>query len=93
MKNLFCSLLTICSFTLLAQENTYSFNQKLVYDYNVSDELTDMYPIDDVLENKLSIYIGNESLLGHSDNDFLFEGFNSSAFLITKEYYYDVRLN
>ncbi|QTV06157.1 hypothetical protein [Faecalibacter bovis] len=93
MKNLFCSLLTLCSFTLLAQENTYTFNQKLVYDFNVSDELSAMYPIDDVLENKLSIYIGNESLLGHSDNDFLFEGFNSSAFLITKDHYYDVKLN
>lgn len=93
MKKLFCSIITLCSLTLLAQEKTHSFDQRLVYDYNVSEELSAMYPIDNTLENKLSIYIGKESLLGHSDNDFLFEGFNSSAFLITKEYYFDVRLN
>lgn len=93
MKKLFYSILTLCSLTLLAQEKTHSFDQRLVYDYNVSEELSAMYPIDNILENKLSIYIGKESLLGHSDNDFLFEGFNSSAFLITKEHYFDVKLN
>lgn len=90
MKKLFCSLFAFCSLTLIAQEKTYNFNHKISYQYSVSDDIKALYGDEYFADSFLNIYLGKDGILGHSTSDFLFDRFQSSAFLITPTRYYDV---
>lgn len=90
MKKLFCSLLACCSLTLFAQEKTYNFDYKISYNHLISNDIKETYGYFE--ENSLNIYLGKDGLLGHSLSDFLFDRFQSTAFLITPNRYYEVVL-
>ena len=92
MKKLFCSFLACCSLTLLAQEKAFNYDHKISYNYLLSDEIKALYGDEYIANNSLNIYLGKDGILGHSTSDFLFDRFQSTAFLITKTHYYDVVL-
>lgn len=93
MKKLFCTLFACCSFTLFAQEKTINFDNRLSYNLEVSDEVKQLYPVDDVFQNLLHFYIGKEAMIGHSESEYMINGFTSSAFLFMNNRSYDVKLN
>ena len=90
MKNLFYSLIALCSLTLSAQEKTFSFDKKVSYEIKIPEGY-EMFIMPDMLN--LNFYIGKDALLGNSDGDSSFTGFKTSAFFTTNNRFFDVTTN
>ena len=94
MKNLFYSLIALCSLTAFGQEKSYSFDKKVSYKISLPDEYSEY------LENKemfLNTYISKDALLGTFEGSMTEIGsqipFNHESFFIQNNRVFDVITN
>lgn len=93
MRNLFFSLLAMCSATTFAQETLFSFDKKVTYKINIPDEyvaaLSGNEPI------YFINYLSKDALLGTSEGieSYGSSDFKRESFLINKNRFFDVYSN
>ena len=94
MKNLFYSLIALCSLTAFGQQKTYSFDKKVSYKISIPDDYSAYY---DGKEMYFVNYISKDALLGTFDgftNEYASStSFNHQTFFIQKKRVFEVIAN
>ena len=95
MRNLFYSIIALCSVTAFGQEKTYSFDKKVSYKISVPDEYSDYLG---TKEMYFINYISKDALLGTFDgyiNEYSSSAntFNQESFFIQNNRVFDVFTN
>jgi hypothetical protein len=95
MKNLFYSILTLCSITAFGQEKSYSFDKKISYKVSIPEEYASYLGSNDIY---FINYVSKDALLGTyegitSDYTPSSSTFNQDSFFIQKDRVFDVVTN
>lgn len=96
MKNLFYSLLTLCSLTAFGQEKTYSFDKKISYKVSMPDQIQGFLTGEE--EIFFINYLSKEAILGTFEGNNLYQtdvtnSFNHESFLTLNNRLYNVFAN
>ena len=94
MRNLFFSLIALCSLTTFGQEASYSFDKKLTYKINVPDEYSSIFTTKEPIY--FINYLSKNALLGTAEGFESYTGggnFNRESFFINNNRFFDVYSN